>query len=87
MTNKSKIWMDGKLVNWEEANVHVLTHGLHYGGGVFEGIRIYNTPNPFAWMETISLQGKTNFFEARVSEYARAGVLQESTAFALDDDF
>ena len=43
MTNKSKIWMDGKLVNWEDANVHILTHGLHYGGGVFEGIRIYNT--------------------------------------------
>lgn len=43
MTNRSKIWMDGKLVNWEDANVHILTHGLHYGGGVFEGIRIYNT--------------------------------------------
>jgi len=43
MTNRSKIWMDGKLVNWDDANVHILTHGLHYGGGVFEGIRIYNT--------------------------------------------
>lgn len=36
-----KIWMDGRLVNWEEANVHILTHTLHYGLGVFEGIRCY----------------------------------------------
>ncbi len=35
------IWFDGKLVPWEEANVHVLTHTLHYGLGVFEGIRAY----------------------------------------------
>ncbi|MFQ5815398.1 MAG: branched-chain amino acid transaminase [Candidatus Hydrothermarchaeaceae archaeon] len=39
-----KIWMNGKLVNWEDAKIHVLTHALHYGSGVFEGIRCYNTP-------------------------------------------
>lgn len=39
-----KIWMDGKLVNWDDAKVHVLTHTLHYGLGVFEGIRCYETP-------------------------------------------
>jgi len=38
-----KIWMDGKLVNWDEANVHILTHTLHYGCGVFEGLRAYQT--------------------------------------------
>jgi branched-chain amino acid aminotransferase len=38
-----KIWMNGKLINWKEAKVHVLTHALHYGSGVFEGIRCYNT--------------------------------------------
>lgn len=38
-----KIWMDGKLVDWEDAQVHVLTHALHYGTGVFEGIRAYKT--------------------------------------------
>lgn len=37
------IWMDGTLVPWREANVHVLTHTLHYGVGVFEGIRAYRT--------------------------------------------
>lgn len=38
-----KIWMDGQLVPWEDAKVHVLTHALHYGSGVFEGIRAYET--------------------------------------------
>jgi len=37
----SKIWMDGKMVDWKDANVHILTHTLHYGLGVFEGIRCY----------------------------------------------
>ena len=38
-----KIWMDGEFVDWKEAKVHVLTHALHYGSGVFEGIRCYKT--------------------------------------------
>ena len=37
------IWLDGRLVPWEEANVHILTHTLHYGLGAFEGIRCYET--------------------------------------------
>ncbi|MGD8710997.1 MAG: aminotransferase class IV, partial [Ectothiorhodospiraceae bacterium] len=37
------IWMDGEFVPWREANVHVLTHSLHYGLAAFEGIRAYNT--------------------------------------------
>ena len=39
------IWMDGALVAWDAAQVHVLTHALHYGSGVFEGIRCYETPD------------------------------------------
>ena len=35
------IWLDGKLVPWREGKVHFLTHGLHYGSGVFEGMRCY----------------------------------------------
>ncbi len=42
MVQKSeKIWMDGSFVNWDDANIHILTHTLHYGLGVFEGIRCY----------------------------------------------
>ena len=43
LTPTKFIWMDGKLVPWKKANVHVLTHTLHYGLGVFEGIRCYKT--------------------------------------------
>jgi len=57
--------------------------------------KLYNTANPFDWMELISLQGKTNFFEKRVGEYQKKGVMAsldnapgaESSAFALDEDF
>jgi branched-chain amino acid aminotransferase len=38
-----KIWMDGQLVDWDDAKIHVLTHSLHYGCGVFEGVRAYKT--------------------------------------------
>jgi branched-chain amino acid aminotransferase len=43
LTKTEYIWMDGELVPWDEARVHVLTHSLHYGCGVFEGIRAYAT--------------------------------------------
>jgi branched-chain amino acid aminotransferase len=39
-----KIWMNGELVDWADAKIHVGVHGLHYGSGVFEGIRCYDTP-------------------------------------------
>ena len=45
MQATEKIWMNGELVDWADAKVHVGTHGLHYGSGVFEGIRCYETPN------------------------------------------
>ncbi|MBV8665710.1 MAG: branched-chain amino acid transaminase, partial [Burkholderiaceae bacterium] len=40
-----KIWKDGQMVEWRDATVHVLTHTLHYGMGVFEGVRAYKTPD------------------------------------------
>ena len=43
LTPTDKIWMDGELVDWADATVHVLTHTMHYGSGVFEGIRAYPT--------------------------------------------
>ena len=51
--------------------------------------KIYNTANPFDFMDMINLQGKTNFFEKRVGEYQKAGVLnnENNTTFSLDSDF
>jgi len=40
-----KIWMDGRFVNWKDAKIHVLTHGLHYATAIFEGMRCYDTPD------------------------------------------
>ncbi len=54
----SKVWLDGKLIDWDQANVHILTHTLHYGLGVFEGIRCYETHD-----------GKSAIF--RLSEHVR----------------
>ena len=48
------IWMDGEFVDFDDAEIHVLTHGLHYGTGVFEGVRCYETvdgPAVFRWEE------------------------------------
>jgi branched-chain amino acid aminotransferase len=45
MRETEKIWMNGEFVPWDEARIHVGAHGLHYGSGVFEGIRAYETPN------------------------------------------
>jgi ribonucleoside-diphosphate reductase beta chain len=51
--------------------------------------KVYNVTNPFDFMEMISIQGKTNFFEKRVGEYQKAGVLagKENQTFSLDEDF
>ena len=46
MSDQSKlIWFNGKIVPWEEAQIHVMSHVLHYGSGVFEGIKCYSTQN------------------------------------------
>ena len=44
LTPQARIWWNGELVPWEKAQVHVLTHALHYATSVFEGIRAYATP-------------------------------------------
>ena len=45
MQETEKIWMNGELVDWADAKIHVASHGLNYGSGVFEGIRCYDTPD------------------------------------------
>ncbi|KTG10778.1 branched chain amino acid aminotransferase [Haloprofundus marisrubri] len=48
------IWMNGEFLDWDDANIHVLSHGLHYGTGIFEGVRCYDTENGpaiFRWDE------------------------------------
>ncbi|MDE0840128.1 MAG: branched chain amino acid aminotransferase, partial [Kiritimatiellae bacterium] len=42
---QGKVWMDGELVDWADASIHLMSHVVHYGSGVFEGIRCYDTPD------------------------------------------
>src|SRR3546814_19587188 len=57
ITPTEKIWMNGELVPWADARIHVLTHSLHYGMGVFEGIRAYETdPGPGIFRLTDRIQ-------------------------------
>src|SRR6266536_1343952 len=57
MQATEKIWMNGELVDWDDAKIHVGAHGLHYGSGVFEGIRCYETPGgPAVFRLTVHLQ-------------------------------
>jgi len=44
-TSAKFVWLDGEIVPWEKATIHVFTHALHYGTGVFEGIRAYSVGN------------------------------------------
>ncbi len=62
MKQADLIWMNGEFVPWEDAKVHVLTHGLHYGTGVFEGIRCYDTeigPAVFRHREHLKRLGRS----------------------------
>jgi branched-chain amino acid aminotransferase len=45
MLKTKYIWFNGKFLKWENAKIHILAHALHYGSGVFEGIRCYKTKN------------------------------------------
>lgn len=55
--NEAKfIWMDGKLVAWKDATVHVLTHSLHYGNAVFEGVRAYQTKKVLRFLDLKNTQ-------------------------------
>lgn len=82
MIESDKIWIDGNLIDYNEAKVHVLTHGLHYGTGVFEGIRSYTTADGIAifrlddHIRRLFNSGKAYFmkFEYSFNEIKRATV-------------
>src|SRR3989344_2475482 len=75
-----KIWMDGQMVDWRDAKIHVLTHTLHYGCGAFEGVRAYNTANgtqiPLmvaagAWGAYLGEEGMKRGIRVKTSSYTR----------------
>ena len=83
------IWYDGKLVPWRDATTHVLTHTLHYGMGVFEGVRAYNTPQGTAIFRLEAhtdrlfdsahiMNMKMPFTKAELNEATRAAVRENN---------
>ena len=77
LSENSKVWLDGKLVDFKDANVSILTHSLHYGSSVFEGIRAYETPD-----------GGTNIFRCREHIerlFYSADVLSHSISYSVDE--
>ena len=83
MQGTEKIWMNGELVDWDDAKIHVGTHGLHYGSGVFEGIRCYETPGgPAVFRLTDHLQRLHN--SARLLHMPLPYTLEELRAASMD---
>ena len=79
ITPTPKIWMNGSLVDWDDARIHVLTHSLHYGMGVFEGIRAYATadgPAVFRLTEHIERLHKSAQILGMPLEYSVADLIQ-----------
>lgn len=60
------IWMNGEFVPWDEAKIHILSHSLHYGGGVFEGIRFYETDNGKTAVFRLNEHTERLFYSAEV---------------------
>ena len=77
------IWFDGDFVPWEDANIHVLSHVVHYGSSIFEGIRCYETPDG---PKIFRLQDHIDrlFYSARVSRMKIAHTAQELSDVCLD---
>src|SRR5947208_7363144 len=83
MQGTEKIWMNGELVDWDDAKIHVGTHGLHYGSGVFEGIRCYETPGgPAVFRLTDPLQRLHN--SARLLHMPLPYTLEELRTASMD---
>jgi branched-chain amino acid aminotransferase len=78
MVDKAKkIWMDGEFLNWDEANVHILTHTLHYGLGVFEGIRCYECTDGRSEVFRLNDHTVRLFDSARISQMEIPYSIQE----------
>lgn len=95
MTNNGKkIWMDGSLVDWNKATIHILTHALHYATAVFEGIRCYKTVNGLAifrlsdHIQRLINSGKIYFMDIKYSkEELERAVIDTINANEVGKDF
>src|SRR5207302_678306 len=66
-----KIWMNGKLVDWKDANVHIATHVIHYGSAVFEGARCYAARRRWGWGAYLGQEALEQGVDVKVSSWSR----------------
>jgi branched-chain amino acid aminotransferase len=92
--NRKKIWMDGSLVDWNKATIHILTHALHYATAVFEGIRCYKTVNGLAifrlsdHIQRLINSGKIYFMDIKYSkEELERAVIDTINANEVGEEF
>jgi len=97
MKKQEWIWQDGKLIEKEKAVLHVLSHGIHYGTGAFEGIRCYKTPQGFAifhleehvkrlFYSIKPFKAKVDFLEKEISAAIVETVKKNLSAFSSESD-
>ncbi len=78
------IWFNGKIVPWKEATVHVLTHAIHYGSSVFEGIRAYNTPDQGTCVFRLQEHNRRLFDSAKIYRMTIPYTLDQVNEGTLD---
>ncbi len=78
------IWFNGKIVPWKEATVHVLTHAIHYGSSVFEGIRAYNTPDQGTCVFRLQEHNRRLFDSAKIYRMTIPYTLDQINEGTLD---
>ena len=78
------IWFNGKLIPWKEATVHVMSHAIHYGSSVFEGIRAYNTPDQGTCVFRLNEHNQRLFDSAKIYRMTIPFTLDEINQATID---
>ena len=78
------IWFNGEIKPWKEATVHVMTHAIHYGSSVFEGIRAYNTPDKGTCVFRLNDHNRRLFDSAKIYRMTIPYTLEEVNQATID---
>jgi branched-chain amino acid aminotransferase len=78
------IWFNGKIIPWQDANIHVMSHAAHYGSSVFEGVRAYNTPDQGTCVFRIVEHNKRLFDSAKIYRMTIPYTLEEINQATID---
>jgi branched-chain amino acid aminotransferase len=83
-TPAEKIWFNGEIMPWQDATVHVMTHAIHYGSSVFEGIRAYNTPDQGTCVFRLNDHNRRLFDSAKIYSMTIPYTLDQINSATMD---